>query len=79
MTGYESVAGFLIGFTAACELRGYPSWLNRTLLNEHVATARRICKGEDVDDDELVARDEFAELMQNTIVALGKEADANRV
>ena len=39
------VAGILLGFAAACELRGYPSWVDRKILSRHVATAERILDG----------------------------------
>ena len=69
MAKSDAVAGFLVGFAAACELRGYPSWVDRQVLGRHVATAERILDGARPATVESRAMTEFAESLREAILA----------
>ena len=69
MAKSDAVAGFLVGFAADCDLRGYPSWVDREMLGKHVATAERILDGARPASDESRAMTEFAESLRESILA----------
>ena len=74
MAKSDAVAGFLVGFAAACELRGYPSWVERQVLGRHVATAERILDGARPAADESRAMTEFAKSLREVILARSSRA-----
>lgn len=69
MSKSDAVAEFLVGFAAACELRGYPAWLDRKMLSKQVTTAEQILDGASPAAEELGAMTKFTESLRESILA----------